>query len=300
MQWKTICLVSMAGCLLLSQSGCAASSKNIKTEENTQTQEATVQTQETAAQTQEDTWMQVDFLDVGKADAIVVQTQSHTIAIDCGEKDDGMDMVQFLKDNNVETLDYLIITHYDQDHVGGAAKVIRKIGANTVIAPDYTEKSSEYEKYIAALSDTGISPILLTADDCFILDDVTFTVYASYPYTYTENTDNNSSLVVRAEHGENVFLFAGDAMEERLEELMDIGECTLLKVPYHGRDISNLLDFLEKVQPKFSIISSTESVISENTVSLLEDAGASVYATSWNGHITAISDGNTIQIETER
>ncbi|MCD7959671.1 MAG: MBL fold metallo-hydrolase [Ruminococcus sp.] len=120
----------------------------------------------------------------------------------------------------METLDDLIITHYDQDHVGGAAKVIRKVGVQTVIAPNYIENSSEYEKYTTAMSDTGITPILLTKNMTFTLDDVVFTVYASHPENYTENKDNNSSLVVWIEHGENTFLFMGDAMEERITELM--------------------------------------------------------------------------------
>jgi len=70
------------------------------------------------------------------------------------------------------------------------------------------------------MSDTGIMPILLTKNMTFTLDDVVFTVYASHPENYTKNKDNNSSLVVWIEHGENTFLFMGDAMEERITELM--------------------------------------------------------------------------------
>ncbi|MDE5563750.1 MAG: MBL fold metallo-hydrolase, partial [Oscillospiraceae bacterium] len=63
----------------------------------------------------------VIFLKVGKADGIVLQTAAHTVVIDCGEKSDGKKMVDFLEENGVKIIDYMILTHYDQDHIGGAA-----------------------------------------------------------------------------------------------------------------------------------------------------------------------------------
>ncbi len=300
MKWKrrwTLCCLMV--CLVFVQCGCAAETSSSEAQSETQagTQEAMERTEETEAQVESaHTWMQVDFLDVGKADAIVIQTQTHTVVIDCGEKEDGMDVVNFLKNSGVETLDYLIISHYDQDHVGGAAKVLRKVGAAAVIGPNYTENSSEYEKYTAAMSDTGITPMLLTEEYAFTLDDVAFVVYGSNPSAYTENVDNNSSLVVRVEHGENVFLFTGDATEQRLAEFPDMGTCTLLKVPYHGRDIANLSDFLVQVQPSIAVISSVESEISSNTIAALAAVDAAVYSTAANGNITVVSDGVSLTV----
>ena len=63
--------------------------------------------------------MTVTFLDVGKADSMIIRTPQSTVIIDCGEKGDGKEIVSLLEDEGVTTVDYLIITHYDKDHVGG-------------------------------------------------------------------------------------------------------------------------------------------------------------------------------------
>ena len=88
----------------------------------------------------------MDFLDVGKADCMVLRTENSTVVIDCGEKGDGKQILSLLAENEIETVDYLIITHYDKDHVGGAAKLINTIEVKNVLAPDYTEESDEMEK----------------------------------------------------------------------------------------------------------------------------------------------------------
>ena len=96
--------------------------------------------------------LEVTFFDVGKADSIILRAEDSTVIIDCGEKGDGKEMVSYLEENDVDTVDYLIITHYDKDHVGGAAKVINKLDVKNVLAPDYEEKSEEMDKYNKALA----------------------------------------------------------------------------------------------------------------------------------------------------
>ena len=75
---------------------------------------------------------EVTFLDVGKADAMILRTANSTVIIDCGEKGDGKDIVNMLSEEEITSVDCLIITHFDQDHVGGAAKVIKSISGEKV------------------------------------------------------------------------------------------------------------------------------------------------------------------------
>ena len=56
-------------------------------------------------------------MNVGKADAIILRTQNSTVIIDTGEDDEGHEIVSYLQQQNIDTIDYLIITHFDQDHV---------------------------------------------------------------------------------------------------------------------------------------------------------------------------------------
>ena len=66
------------------------------------------------------------FLKVGKADAAVLTCGNRTLVIDTGEPDDGAQLVRFLQNAGAASVDALIITHFDRDHVGGAAALRRK------------------------------------------------------------------------------------------------------------------------------------------------------------------------------
>ena len=120
---------------------------------------------------------EVSVLKVGQADAIVLKTQNNIAMIDCGEKDDGGDIVDFLSENGVDKIDYLFITHFDKDHVGGFPKVAKNFEVEKLIVPDYEGSNKEYEKYLKALDEHDIEPIFLTENMEFVLDDVSFEVY---------------------------------------------------------------------------------------------------------------------------
>lgn len=246
--------------------------------------------------------LKVTFFDVGKADAIVLQSETSTVVIDCGEKGDGKKIANLLKESDTTVVDYLIITHFDKDHVGGALKVLNNFDVTNVITPDYVGNTEEYEKFAATLDDKGIAPIKLTENMSFTADDVDYTVYAPKKTSYGEgdSDENNFSLVTKAVHHNNTLLFTGDAMEERLNEIMDIGKCTLLKVPYHGRKLKNLDDFLKVTQPKYAVVCTSSDEFSGKTQELLKKTVANTYATCNNGNITAESDGGQIKISVEK
>ena len=77
-----------------------------------------------AGQSEEDPNLTITALSVGKADALVLKQAGHTVLIDTGEKDDGDKIVRFLKNQGIHSVDLLVITHFDKDNVGGAAKVL--------------------------------------------------------------------------------------------------------------------------------------------------------------------------------
>jgi len=246
--------------------------------------------------------LKVTFLDVGKADAIVLQSESSTVVIDCGEKGDGKKISSILEESGTTVIDYLIITHFDKDHVGGAPKVLKTFDVKNVLTPDYTGNVSEYDKFAETLDGRGITPMKLKEDISFTLDDVDYTVYAPKKDFYGDgdSDENNFSLVTKAVHHNNTLLFTGDAMEERLDEIMDIGKCTLLKVPYHGRKLDNLGDFLKAVEPKCAVVCTDSNEFSGKMQDLLKKQKINTYATCFNGEITAVSDGSQIKIDTEK
>ncbi len=242
----------------------------------------------------------VDILDVGKADSMILTTENSTVIIDCGEKGDGKEIVNLLEEKNITDVDYLIITHYDKDHVGGAAKVINNLNVHNVLAPDYSKESEEMDKYYKALEAKSIEPQLLTQNLSFTLDSVDFTVYAPEKTFYGEDDENDFSLVTKAVHGNNTLLFTGDAMEQRLDEIMDIGKCTFLKVPYHGRKLENLEEFLKNTSPEFAAVCTSKSEFASSTQTALTNLGITYYSTCFNGKITVVSNGSSIAVNTEK
>ena len=243
----------------------------------------------------------VTFLDAGKADAIVIYTNHSTVLIDTGLKSEGKELVQFLQDREIDTIDYLILTHFDKDHVGGAAKVIENLKVNNIITSDYLKDSEEVENYLEACEKAQIQPEILKETISFTLDNVRYTVYPHIASSYPEQESNNSSLIISVEHGENRILITGDANNLRIKEFLIDQEKNfdyqLLKVPYHGRYMECLKELVSTIQPQYSIITSSDEKKENNeTVRLLEEEGAKVLLTR-EGAITVVSDGNILSIE---
>lgn len=239
----------------------------------------------------------VSFLKVGKADAIILQTANHSAVIDCGEEDDSEEILQFLSDNSISCIDYLFITHFDKDHVGGVANVLNGMKTEKIITPLYEGSNDEYNNYIKAAQANNIVPIKLADNMSFILDDVLFEVYPPQKTSYKED-DNDFSLAISVTHGDNTFLFTGDAEEERLSEIIKQTnrEYSFLKVPHHGRYNNDTENFIKQINPSYSVITcSKKNMADEETINALENNGSAVYLTM-NGDIKTVSDGQTINV----
>lgn len=236
-------------------------------------------------------------LKAGQADAIFMQTQNHSIILDCGEKDDGDKIVELLKEKNINNVDYIFITHFDKDHVGGFPEVMENITASNIIVSNYEGNNDEYAEYLKTVNEKDLNITSLTKDISFVLDDVLFEVSTPKKKSYAES-DNDFSLVISVTHGENTFLFAGDAEKDRLEEVIaEFGEhYDFLKVPHHGKYNKNTEKFLNIIRPVYSVIcDSKKNPAEDKTVSLLEGVNSKIYSTK-NGNISVSSDGKEIKI----
>jgi len=287
------CIISLAFIFLLNLYGCA-SSGNYDNNDNNDNNDTTitVPTVPTASGI-----LTISVLKAGQADAIVITTQNSCMVIDCGEKDDADKVLQYLKERNIKTIDYLVITHFDKDHVGGAAKILSNVTANIIYVPDYKGNTDEYKKYINALEMNSMSQTAITENVSFLLDDVLFEIYSPLKTSY--RGDNDYSLVVLAKHGNLSFLFAGDAESERISELMEQldGNYDYFKVPHHGRFDDMTSEFINFVNPSIAVITDSEkNPADDRTIESLSALGCEVYCTK-DGTVTAISDGSEITVE---
>ena len=240
--------------------------------------------------------LRVYAFSAGAADAFLITTEASAVLIDCGEKSFGKELAAGLAERGITRLDYLIITHFDKDHVGGAEKVIRSVRVSHVLQTDHPGDSKAYDNYLEALSDTGIHSETVTKDLSFTLDGVEYRIDAPAG-GYTADKSNNSSLIVTVVNGGDRLLFMGDAEDERIAEFLNRrpGTADFLKVPHHGRsgDLTALL--IRTVRPKAAVITSSESEPEDGEVlEWLAEAGAECYLTR-NGDVLIESTGRGVK-----
>ncbi|MCL2199586.1 MAG: MBL fold metallo-hydrolase, partial [Defluviitaleaceae bacterium] len=259
----------------------------------------------------------------GRADAIIITTQNHAVMIDTGENRHGRAITYFMHGENITSLDYLIITHFDSDHVGGAHEIIRSIDVNKIIVPNYSRESRHMERFAAAKLDAGLEAYVLKEEIRFTLDGAEFIVNPSaleyFHFSREEDdteeeinafipTGDDFSIVVSVTHGENSFLFTGDAVANRLGEILAHEEIMstdyiFLKVPRHGRHNRRSVEFIQAISPRYAVITgfhpndlnryAPERPTDERVIAALESVGAEIFFTMSEG-IRIICNGHEI------
>jgi len=281
---------------------------------------------DTESLTKNNNIMKISIFGIGRSDAILITTQNHSVMIDTGENRHGPYIVNYLLSQNITSLDYLIITHFDSDHVGGAHTILDYIDVRQVIVPNYSRESRHVERFEAALINAQLNPYVLTQTIRFELDDVKFMINPSQLEYFNVSSDgyvvnmegenilptgDDFSIVVSLTHGTNNFLFTGDAVANRLQELLQNSEIMskdydFLKVPRHGRHNQRSLEFISEISPRYAVITGfspahiyyyyPQRPADERVVNALEDVGAVVYYTMSMG-VLIKSDGNKIIVE---
>ena len=269
--------------------------------------------------------MEVLVFNAGKADAILVLTENHTVMIDTGEEEHGQLIVDELLSRDITVVDYLIITHFDKDHVGGAAEIISSLDVKAVVVPNYRRDSRHYLRFADAMHENSIEPVILKKYSPleFILDGVIFTTYPSdldfaeysvgqdaseADYDDEDDEDielpnvNNFSLVTSITHGNKNFLFTGDAKARRLKELLSTREIMntqydFLKVPHHGRYNKRSMEFILAISPSYAVITcSKDNPADGQIVSSLSSVRAEAFLTT-QGAVYCISNGELLTVE---
>ena len=241
----------------------------------------------------------VHFFDVGKADAILLRGENSAVLIDAGTNKAGKDVLARLQDLGVTSLDALIITHFDKDHVGGADAILKALPVARVLEPAYAKDSKQYRQYGEALAAAGITAETLAANTAFELDGLRFEIDVANADDYGADEENDFSLVARVTCGARAFLFTGDAENPRLAELLDEGglAADVLKVPHHGGWEKLSLPFFQAVGARWGVItSSDEEPEDELTLEALRQAGTEPLLTR-EGTVIISTDGQTLEVE---
>jgi competence protein ComEC len=231
--------------------------------------------------------------EAGKADAFALYTKNSCVLIDTGLDGFGGDVLDYLSEQGIEKVDYMIISHFDRDHVGGAAKILKNIDVGQVYTTYYSKSSDNVDDFTSEVKDDNIKCDIVSKELSLQIDGINYTLYPPEYTSYDEKESNNSSLCVMAEYKGFKMFFAGDAENERISELLDYEDikCDVLKVPYHGHYQDLLGDLIEKCSPAFAVITSSDDIKEDDeTKDLLKDNDIDYYLTR-KGAITITTDG---------
>lgn len=242
--------------------------------------------------------VKVEYIDVGQADAILIENDKKYMLIDAGNNEDGDLLVNYFKDKNITDFEYVVATHPHEDHIGGMDNIIKNFNIKNYYMPDCYTTTKTFEELLDALEENNLSFETPDIDSEFLLGDALFKVL----YTGTDKRDlNNTSIVLRMTYKDVSFMFTGDATNTTEKKILakDL-QSDVLKVGHHGSQYSTSDEFLDKVNPKYAIISVGTGNVYDHPkdITLNKLKGIEVHRTDKEGTIRVISDGKNIDIET--
>lgn len=245
-------------------------------------------------------YLTIYFLDVGQADSILIKSDDKYMLIDAGNNADGSLLVEYFSSLGINKFDYVIGTHAHEDHIGGMDDIINNFDIGTFYMPDAITTTKTFEDVLDALDNKNIYFDVPNIDDSFSLGDSIIEV------VYVGNNDsdlNSTSIVLKLTYNNVSFLFTGDISSEIEDSILNCSiDSDVLKVAHHGSKYSSSLNFLNKVNPKYAVISvgndnsygHPDNIVLER----LDQLKVETYLTSRDGTLVFTSDGDRINIQT--
>ena len=248
----------------------------------------------------------ITFLDVGQGDCILVQAPSgRTMLIDggglpgqhAGGYDIGREVVvPALLARRVRRIDVLVVTHPDEDHVGGLPAVVEAVPVGMVLDPMLRTENDSYERLCEEIQERKITAHRATEGQRVEFGDGVYAEVLNPPdprLSGTGSDDNNNSVVLRLVHDDMSVLLAADidgvgAM--RMARHREAIQSTMLKVPHHGSAQSAVAAFVEAVRPELAVVSvgadNPYGHPSPEMLRELERVGAKIMRTDEDGAVT--------------
>lgn len=255
--------------------------------------------------------LEVHYIDVGQGDCILIESEGQNMLIDCGESSESDEVTAYLQEHNISKIDYLVGTHPHSDHMGGMSTIVDNFEISDFYMPylpDYDIPATKYfEKLLVSLDNKNIKIKNPEVGEKIQLGSAEILFIA--PNSEDYSNANNYSIGIILTHGENSFIFTGDAEKLPEEEMINNGllkDIDVYKAGHHGSSTSSSEEFLEVIKPEYAVIMCGEG----NSYNHPNDDAMerikkyvpeeNIFRTDFVGSIVAKSDGNNITFKTER
>ena len=251
-------------------------------------------------------YLKIHFIDVGEGDSIFIEfPDNKNILVDTGNAVSGVKVYNYLKRNNIEKIDHLIITHPHPDHFSGMFLIaqlfkVNRFYDNNQDIDEYIQENDFYRWYNDFFREDRRYTNLKAGD---IINFNNAKLEVLWPDELIYEDWNANSLVIMIKYGNFKVLLMADANKltesEFIQRNIDI-QANILKAGHHGADDTGLEEFIKKVHPEITIISVDKNNIrgypSQDVVNNYIKYGSKIYSTYKNGTIiiNAKKDGKYI------
>ena len=245
----------------------------------------------------------IKFIDVGQGEAILIALPEKTMLIDAGPTGSAPKIAQVLQELGRNKIDYLVATHPDEDHIGGMADVISNTQIGTIYAPNKTNNTATYRKFLTAIQNNNLQITLAEAGtiidqiDSYKLEILWPKKDANFPET------NDYSIIIKLTVGNKTFLFTGDAPTNAILN-SNPGHIDVLKLSHHGSRTGTTEVLIHKLSPTYAVLSyavdNPYGHPMQSVLNALRKHSVEVWGTGANGTITITCDGTNIDISGEK
>ena len=249
------------------------------------------------------TYVTIKFIDVGQGEAILIALPEKTMLIDAGPTGSAPKIAQVLQELGRNKIDYLVATHPDEDHIGGMADVISSTQIGTIYAPNKTNNTATYRKFLTAIQNNNLQITLAEAGtiidqtDAYKLEILWPTKDANFPDT------NDCSIIIKLTVGTKTFLFTGDAPTSAILDA-NPGHIDVLKLSHHGSRTGTNEQLVRRLSPTYAVLSyaldNSYGHPMQSVLNALRKHSVEVWGTGANGTITITCDGTNIDISGEK
>lgn len=235
--------------------------------------------------------LDVFILDVGQGQCVLLSSEGRFALVDCGSGNGWISAGDIAADHlaslGCRRLDYLILTHYDKDHISGVTVLLERLAVKALLAPNIADSGGLRETVLAAAESAGVSIAFAEKMQILPLGGAALTVY---PPVGTGG-DNEEGLALLASAGELNLLVTGDmdrGTEQRLLAAYDLPDLEILVAGHHGSRYSTSEELLKALGPEMACVSAGSNSYghpSEEVLERLAWQGCAVWRTDLHGNI---------------
>lgn len=242
------------------------------------------------------------FIDVGQGDSTLIISDTGSVLIDAGPGDHDLLTLEYIG-NVTDSIDYMVITHPHEDHIGTAEEIITNFNVKNIIMPNVSVGTVVFTKMLDAIELKGCNVYEAIPGDVYNSGDIRIDILGS-AVTDDDNL-NNVSVFTKITTGEVTAMFTGDAEKKAENAILkmysdEMLDADIFHAGHHGSTTSNTEKFLKAVSPRYAVIScgrgNEYGHPHYEIVDLFESLGIIQYRTDTMGSIVFVTDGKNINI----